>query len=280
MVPSVFLASVVHDGAHHAARLVDGGEAVVLLPAPDVGRLLGTPDWARTAATVGDEIAIADVALAALSRPTKTICVGLNYRAHIEETGAVLPERPTLFSKFTDSLCGPNDDIELPSASSRVDWEAELTVVIGREARRVGVDAALRHVAGYTVANDTSMRDWQRRTTQWMQGKNFEASTPIAGVMATPDEVDHARDLRLTCTVDGETMQDARTNDLLFGPAELVSYISTFTTLHPGDLILTGTPAGVGDARDPKRFIAAGEIVVVTLEGVADCRNRFVGDPG
>ena len=131
-------------------------------------------------------------------------------------------------------------------------------------------------MAGYTVANDTSMRDWQRRTTQWMQGKNFEASTPIAGVMATPDEVDHARDLRLVCTVDGETMQDARTDDLLFGPAELVSYISTFTTLRPGDLILTGTPAGVGDARDPKRFIAAGEVVVVALEGVAECRNRFV----
>jgi acylpyruvate hydrolase len=272
----VFLASVLHDGTPHAARLVDGGEAVVLLDPPDVGALLHSPTWTDDAAAGGQEVARADVTFEAVSRPMKTLCVGLNYRSHIEETGNTLPEYPTLFTKFRDTLCGPTDDIVLPAASTRVDWEAELTVVIGREARYVSVGDAPEYIAGYTVGNDTSMRDWQRRTTQWMQGKNFEEATPICGVMATPDEVDHAANLRLTCTLNGEVMQDARTNDLLFGPADLVSYISTFTTLRAGDLILTGTPSGVGAARTPPHFIAAGDVVVVALEGVGECRNRFV----
>ncbi len=279
MVSAVLLASVLHDGVPHAARLIDGGETAVLLTASDVGALLQSVTWAEEALATGTSVGRVDVTLAPVSRPAKTVCVGLNYRSHIEETGNAVPEHPTLFSKFRDTLCGPADDIVLPAASSKVDWEAELTVVIGREARQVAAADALGYIAGYTVANDTSMRDWQRRTTQWMQGKNFEAATPVCGVMATPDEVDHAADLRLTCTVNGEVMQDARTNDLLFGPAHLVSYISTFTTLHPGDLILTGTPSGVGGARTPPRFISPGEVVVVALEGVGECRNRFVA-PG
>jgi acylpyruvate hydrolase len=276
---AVFLASVIHNGAPHAARLVDDDIAVLLDP-PDVGALLQSPTWGDDAIAVGPSVARADLTYAPVSQPSKTICVGLNYRGHIEETGAQVPEYPTLFTKFGDSLCGPFDDIALPPASSKVDWEAELTIVIGREARGVPVASALEYVAGYTVANDVSMRDWQRRTTQWMQGKNFEASTPVAAVMATPDEIDHAANLRLTCTVDGEVMQDARTDDLIFGPAALVAYASSFTRLRPGDLVLTGTPSGVGNARTPPRFIAPGEVVVVSLEGVGECRNRFVAVPG
>ena len=185
-----------------------------------------------------------------VTRPGKVVCVGLNYRGHVEETGRELPAYPTLFGKFADSLCGPYDDIPLPAASDKVDWEAELTVVIGREARGVDAGHALDHVAGYTVANDTSMRDWQNRTLQWLQGKNFEASTPVGPVLVTPDEVDHASDLRISCTVNDEVVQDSRTSDLIFPPDHLIAYISTFTTLRPGDLILTGTPAGVGHAAD------------------------------
>jgi acylpyruvate hydrolase len=274
----VLLASVIHDRVPHAARLVDV-ETAALVDPPDVGALLQSPTWAEDA-LAGREVARDELAYAPVSRPYKTICVGLNYRAHIEETGAQVPEYPTLFTKFRDSLCGPFDDIPLPGASTKVDWEAELTIVIGRDARHVDVASARDHIAGYTVANDTSMRDWQRRTTQWMQGKNFEASTPVAAVMATPDEVDHAANLRISCTVAGEVMQDARTDDLLFGPAELVAYISTFTTLRPGDLILTGTPSGVGNARQPPRFIAPGEVVVVAIEGIGECRNLFLAPSG
>ena len=150
-------------------------------------------------------------------------------------------------------------------------------MVLGSTARNVTVEDAVACIAGYTVVNDVSMRDWQSRTTQWLQGKNFEASSPIGPYLVTPDEIDHAQDLRVGCSVDGETMQDGRTSDLLFGPAELVSYISRFTTLRPGDLIATGTPGGVGMAREPKRFLRAGEVLRSEIEGIGVLVNRVVG---
>jgi acylpyruvate hydrolase len=271
------LASVLHQGAPHAARLAEGGQSAVLLTSPDVGALLADPDGLATAANAdGAEVGIEDLTFRALTRPSKVVCVGLNYRGHVEETGRELPSFPTLFGKFNDSLCGAYDDIPLPTASDKVDWETELTVVIGRDARAVDESSALEHVAGYTVANDTSMRDWQNRTLQWLQGKNFEASTPIGPVLVTPEEIDHAADLRISCTINDEVVQDSRTSDLIFPPAHLVAYVSTFTTLRPGDLILTGTPAGVGHARNPPRFIGADDVVVVSVEGIGECRNRFV----
>ena len=269
------LASVIHQGAPHAARLAADGESAVLLDDSDLGALLARPSWGDAAAGSGSEVPAAELAYAALNRPAKVVCVGLNYRGHVEETGRELPAYPTLFGKFADTLCGPHDDIALPAASPKVDWEAELTIVIGREARSIPASEALDHVAGYTVANDVSMRDWQNRTLQWMQGKNFEATTPVGPVMVTPDEIDHAADLRISCTVNGEVVQDSRTSDLIFPPAELIAYISTFTTLRPGDLILTGTPAGVGHARTPPRFIGPDDVVVVAVESVGECRNRF-----
>jgi acylpyruvate hydrolase len=166
----------------------------------------------------------------------------------------------------------------LPAASDKVDWEAELTVVIGREARGVDAGHALDHVAGYTVANDTSMRDWQTRTLQWLQGKNFEASTPVGPVLVTPDEIDHASDLRISCTVNDEVVQDSRTSDLIFPPDHLIAYISTFTTLRPGDLILTGTPAGVGVFREPKVALRPGDVVEVEIEGIGVLRNQVTAD--
>jgi len=271
------LASVLHQGAPHAARLTGGGQSAVLLAAPDVSVLLADPgSLAAAGDAAGAEVGVEELTFLPVTRPAKVVCVGLNYGGHVEETGRELPAFPTLFGKFADSLCGPYDDIPLPAASDKVDWEAELTVVIGREARGIDAGHALDHVAGYTVANDTSMRDWQNRTLQWLQGKNFEASTPIGPVLVTPDEIDHAADLRISCAINDEVVQDSRTSDLIFPPAHLVAYVSTFTTLRPGDLILTGTPAGVGHARNPPRFIGADDVVVVSVEGIGECRNRFV----
>jgi acylpyruvate hydrolase len=252
------------------------GDELVVLPFPSVAALLQEPDWEQAAMVGGPRIPLANAQLVRTLDPVKTLCVGLNYRSHILETGRPVPTHPTLFGKFTDTLIGPTDEIVLPSASDEVDWEVELGVVVGATAREVTLEQAAACIAGYTVVNDVSMRDWQSRTTQWLQGKNFEASTPLGPYLVTPDEVDHARDLRISCSVDGETLQDGRTSDLLFGPAELVSYISRFTTLRPGDVIATGTPGGVGMAREPKRFLRAGEVLRSEIEGIGVLVNRVV----
>lgn len=187
--------------------------------------------------------------------------------------GRELPQHPTLFAKFANTLLGARDDIVLPAVSNEVDWEAELGVVIGAPVRRANVAQAAAAIAGYTVINDVSMRDWQWRTGEWLQGKAFEASTPVGPWLVTGDEVGDAADLELRCEVDGEVMQRSRTSDLLFSPADIVAYISQVTTLEPGDLIATGTPGGVGAARDPKVFLQPGQKVRVTVDGLGECVN-------
>jgi len=268
------LTTIQHQGGTAAARA--DGDQLVALPFPSVAALLQEPDWRHAAMADGPRVSLPEAQLVRTLDPVKTLCVGLNYRSHILETGRPVPTHPTLFGKFTDTLIGPTDDIVLPSASDEVDWEVELGVVLGSTARNVTLEKAVACIAGYTVVNDVSMRDWQSRTTQWLQGKNFEASSPIGPYLVTPDEIDHARELRISCSVDGETMQDGRTSDLLFGPADLVSYISRFTTLRPGDLIATGTPGGVGMAREPKRFLRAGEVLRSEIEGIGVLVNRVV----
>jgi acylpyruvate hydrolase len=267
------------DGTTAAARL--DGDELVLLPYPDVVALLAEPRWQDAAASAaGERVALAGADLAPTVRPAKVICVGLNYRSHIEEMGRELPDHPTLFIKFPDTLTGPYDDLVVPKVSRAVDWEVELGVVIGVQARRVDEAEAAACIAGYTVVNDLSMRDWQVRTPQWDQGKNFEASTPVGPFLVTGDEIGDAADLEVTCRVDGQTMQSARTCDLLFNPAAIVSYASQFTTLRPGDLIATGTPAGVGAGRDPKVFLAPGQVLETAIEGIGACRNLMVEDKG
>lgn len=270
------------DGTTFAARL--DGDDLVPLPYPDVVALLAEPAWPEAAAApTGDRVAVADADLAPPVRPAKVVCVGLNYRSHIEEMGRPLPDHPTLFIKFADTLTGPYDDLVLPNVSAEVDWEVELGVVVGRAARNVDEVEAAACIAGYTVVNDISMRDWQWRTMQWDQGKNFEASTPVGPFLVTGDEVGDPEakgtvDLEITCRVDGETMQTARTADLLFTPAAIVAYVSQFTTLRPGDLIATGTPGGVGAGRDPKVFLAPGQVLETAIEGIGACRNLMVED--
>jgi len=274
----VRLATVRTPDGTRAARV--DGDRVVELRAPDVGALLASgadPAAIDAAGPVRgvDEVDFAPV----VPRPDKVLCLGLNYRAHILEMGHELPDHPTVFSKYAIALIGARDDIWLPRESEKVDWEAELGIVIGRSVRRASAADARAAIAGYTVVNDVSMRDWQYRTAQWDQGKTWEHATPIGPWLVSPDEVDDARDLRVTCTVDGDVVQDGRTADLLFDPVETVRYLSTVCTLVPGDVISTGTPAGVGHGRVPPVYLRAGQVVRTAIEGIGELVNRCVADP-
>jgi acylpyruvate hydrolase len=266
-------------GAGTTAARFDG-DTLTPLDAPDVGALLaadGGPD-AVPAASGFAPVLVAEADFAPLvPNPSKVICVGLNYRTHIMETGRELPEYPTLFAKFPETLMGPNDDLAIPAVSEKVDWEAELGVIIGSPVYRAsGPAEAAEAIAGYTVCNDVSMRDWQRRTLQWLAGKMFARSTPVGPYLVTPDEIGDAQDLEIGCSVDGEVMQQARTSDLLFKPADIVAYVSQAITLRPGDLLLTGTTGGVGDARKPPVYLYPGQVLRTWIEGVGECVNRCV----
>lgn len=266
------------DGGTRAGRL--DGDTVTVLDAPDVGALLSggaaALDAARTAS--GQQVAYADADLAPLvPRPPKIICVGLNYLAHIMEGSNSQPEYPTLFAKYTRALIGPKDAITLPAASERMDWEVELAIVIGAGGRHLTKENALDAVAGWTAFNDISARDWQRRTPQWLQGKTFEHTTPLGPVLVTRDELDSS-DLEVRCEVDGVVMQQSRTSDLLFKPADIVAYASTVITLEPGDIIATGTPSGVGSGRTPQVFLKPGQTVRTYVEGIGECVNRTVAE--
>ncbi|WP_223166372.1 fumarylacetoacetate hydrolase family protein [Nonomuraea sp. SYSU D8015] len=255
-----------------AAR-IDGDHAVEI-GAPDVGALLADPQWRRIAAAADGPrhpLSTADLA-PVVPRPGKIICVGLNYRTHILEMGRELPEHPTVFAKFAEALVGPYDDIVLPAVSEAVDWEAELAVIIGETARNVPAERAAACIAGYSVLNDVTARDYQYRTLQWLQGKTFEATTPFGPFLVTPDEVD-VEQTTLACEVDGELVQQADVGDLVFPPAELIAYLSEILTLRPGDVIATGTPGGVGHARKPPRYLTDGSKVVTRVSGVGELVN-------
>jgi acylpyruvate hydrolase len=271
--------ATIRTGAGTTAARVDG-DSLIPLDASDVGALLATGDPASVSARAGSApvpVAEADFA-PVVTNPSKIICVGLNYRTHIIETGRELPEYPTLFAKFTETLMGPNDDLVLPAVSEKVDWEVELAVIIGTPVHRASTDEALAAIAGYAASNDVSMRDWQRRTLQWLAGKMFEHSTPVGPYLVTPDEVDHAADLEVRCEVDGAVMQQARTSDLLFKPADVVAYASQAITLRPGDLLLTGTTGGVGDARKPPVYLKPGQVLHTYVEGLGECVNHCVAE--
>ena len=269
------LATVRLDGAHRAVRVDD--DAAMLLDAADVGELLADPRWRDRATQQGPQVALDGLDYAPLvPRPDKIICVGLNYRAHLAEMGREAPSYPTVFAKYRAALIGAHDDIVLPAVSDMVDWEAELAVIIGTPVRHADKDRAAAAIAGYSVLNDVSVRDWQNRTIQFLQGKTFESSTPLGPWLVTTDEPGAVPGpgQRIACAVDGELMQDANTGDLLFDAPTLVSYLSSIITLLPGDVIATGTPGGVGAGRRPPRFLADGQLVVTTIAGIGELRNR------
>ena len=251
------------------------GESVVLLPARDVNELLTDPSWANAAAASGDTIPLDMTELAAVvPRPPKIICLGLNYMRHIREMGHAPPDFPTIFAKYTESLIVPRDEIDMPAVAEQMDWEVELGVVIGRAARNVRADSALDHVAGYTVVNDISARDWQRRTTQFLQGKTFEHTTPVGPWLVSADELPAGgTGLAVRCEVDDVVMQEDTTADMIFSVADAIAYLSQILTLQPGDLIAMGTPNGVGAGRTPPQFLQSGQTVRTIIDGIGELVN-------
>ena len=268
------------EGATRAVRVED--DRLVDLGVDDLGQLLADPDWRNRAAAADGEVRQVRGASFApvVPRPGKIVCVGLNYRNHILEMGRDLPDHPTLFSKYADTLVGANDDIVLPPETSEFDWECELAIVIGKPVRRAKGGEAEAAIAGFATLNDVTCRDWQFRTREWLQGKNWEATTPLGPYLVTPDELpgDVRPTLDITTVLDGETVQKDNTGDLLFDPVALVEYISTMVTLRPGDVIATGTPGGVGHARKPARYMKAGQTLVTEVTGLGRCENTVVAE--
>jgi 2-keto-4-pentenoate hydratase/2-oxohepta-3-ene-1,7-dioic acid hydratase in catechol pathway len=209
----------------------------------------------------------------------KFICIGLNYSDHAAETGATVPPEPIIFLKATSSICGPNDPILIPRSSQKTDWEVELGIVIGKPAKYVTEEQALDHVAGYCVINDVSERAFQiERSGQWTKGKSCDNFGQIGPWLVTPDEVPDPQDLPMWLKVNGETMQHGSTATMVFGAAHLVSYLSQFFTLHPGDIISTGTPPGVGMGKKPPRYLKAGDVVTLGIAGLGEQRQVCVQD--
>ena len=206
----------------------------------------------------------------------KCFCIGLNYYSHMAEANLPEPKHPIVFSKYPSVLIGPTDDILLPNTSKMVDWEAELGVVIGRSVREADPEQAAQAIGGFTILNDVSARDYQLHESQWIPGKNFEASTPVGPWIVTVDELGPNPNLALSTRVDGEVLQDGRTTDQIFTPAQIVSYISEWITLEPGDIIATGTCAGVGHCMTPARYLGADQVLETTIERIGTLTNRCV----
>lgn len=211
--------------------------------------------------------------------PGKVMCVGLNYHDHAEETGQKAPDYPPLFMRCMTSLCAPGEAMVVPKASEQLDYEAELTIVIGRRCRHVSKDEALDYVFGYTCLNEGSVRDYQRKSTQWTGAKNFDKTAPVGPWIVTADELPPgAEGVRVRTLLNGEVMQDASTSSMIFGVAELVSTLSEVMTLEPGDLIPTGTPAGVGMGRKPQVWLKPGDVVTIDIEGIGALVNPVVAE--
>ncbi len=229
----------------------------------------------------GEDIAASDVTLLApVPRPGKVICIGLNYRAHAAEGGNAVPDYPSIFLRGPTSLIGPADPIILPECSDKLDFEAELGVVIGKAATNVR-DNPLDHVAGYVCFNDATIRDYQRKTSQWTVGKNFDGTGAFSAELVTPDELpEGAAGLRITARLNGEVMQDSDTADMIFDTATLIRTLSEAMTLEPGDVIATGTPAGVGYARTPPVFMREGDRIEIEIERIGKAANVVARRPG
>jgi len=259
---------------------IKDGSAAQIGNFTDVGALLRSRNWPKLiAGSPAAEFALSEIVntdwAPVVATPSKIVCVGLNYRNHIKEMGRALPEYPTLFAKYPEALIGPYDDLVLPSiAPEAVDWEGELAVVIGRPARRLDEAAALGAIAGYSIMNDVTMRDFQYRTPEWFQGKTFENSAPFGPWLETEFELGG----ELRTEVDGALVQSTRTDDLVFSPSALISYVSQIFTLNPGDVIVTGTPGGVGHARKPPKYLHAGSTLTTSVEGIGAITNHVVGE--
>lgn len=223
---------------------------------------------------IGDDVRVGPP----LSRPSKIVCVGLNYAKHAAESGMDIPEEPVLFFKASSAIVGPFDPIVIPKGSEKTDWEVELAVVIGQKASYVGETDALNHIAGYVLHNDVSERAYQlERSGQWVKGKSCDTFAPIGPFIATPDEIGDPNNLNLWLKLNGEEMQNSSTSDFIFNIQHVVSYISQFMTLLPGDIISTGTPFGVGLGLTPPRYLQDGDVVELGIEGLGVSKQTCVG---
>jgi 2-keto-4-pentenoate hydratase/2-oxohepta-3-ene-1,7-dioic acid hydratase in catechol pathway len=270
------LAVVVGDRWLAAAELLSGGPATMaelIAAGPTAVDALRDRIAAVSMAEDGHPLAEAEL-LAPLPRPGKIVAIGRNYREHAAEEGVEPPLAPLIFAKWPSSVVGPGAEVRWdPGLSAKVDYEAELAVVIGRRARRVRVESALDHVLGYTCLNDVSARDIQFGDGQWVRGKSLDTFCPMGPALVTADEIGDPQDLAIACIVGDERVQEARTSAMYFGVAEIISYCSMSFTLEPGDVIATGTPAGVGVFRDPPRFLGDGDLMAVEIERIGRLEN-------
>ncbi len=276
------LAVVVNDRWLPAAEVLERGPATMadlISLGPATVAALRDSIAAASIADRGRPLAEADL-LAPLPRPGKIVAIGRNYRDHAAEEGVEPPAAPLIFAKWPTSVVGPGAEVRWdPALTTKVDYEAELAVVIGRTARRVSTDDALDHVLGYTCLNDVSARDIQFGDGQWVRGKSLDTFCPMGPALVTADELGDPQDLAIGCTVGDERVQDASTSAMYFGVAEIISYCSASFTLEPGDVIATGTPAGVGVFRDPPRFLGDGDRVAVEIERIGRLENVCRFDP-
>lgn len=272
-------AALLHDHAYidlHATRpdlpvsvraLVAGGPGMLRAAADAAAR----PDAVRHAA--------ASVRLLApIPDPPKVICVGLNYRDHAAESGAPIPKEPVLFSKFATAILGPEEPIRLPASSREVDYEAELVLVVGKKGRHLSAAAAMDHLAGCTIGHDVSARDWQLKKDgkQWLAGKTFDTFAPLGPTLVTSDEIADPHNLGIRLRLNGKTMQESNTRQMIFRAGDILAYVSQIVTLEPGDVIFTGTPPGVGFARKPPVFLKDGDVVEIEIDGLGVLRNPVV----
>lgn len=234
---------------------------------------LGTLSNIRSSLNNGESIQLDVSELTAPLKPGKMIAIGLNYRDHASETGATLPESPLAFAKLTSSVIGPGDIIQIPTISDKIDFEAELAVVIGKQARNIAEAEALRYVFGYTIANDVTARDLQKRDGQWTRAKGMDTFCPLGPWVVTHDEVTDPQALSISLRLNGEVLQQSHTSKMVFSVAQIISHLSTWCTLCPGDLILTGTPAGVGYTRKPPVFLRRNDAVLVEIEHIGALNN-------
>jgi 2-keto-4-pentenoate hydratase/2-oxohepta-3-ene-1,7-dioic acid hydratase in catechol pathway len=245
-------------------------DPTLLAAARDVAARPGTPG-----------VPVTEVKLhAPVHDPQKVVCIGLNYRDHAVESKMAIPKEPVLFSKFPSALIGHGEPIVVPKVSTKVDYEAELVIIIGKAGRRIPEEAAMNHVAGYSVGHDVSARDWQleKDGKQWMVGKTFDSFAPVGPTLVTKDEVPDPHKLGIRLRLNGKTMQSSNTEQMIFSVAQLVAYLSVVFTLEPGDLIFTGTPPGIGHALQPPVYLKPGDVTEVEIDTLGTLRNSVVGE--
>ena len=280
------LTTFTHDSSPAEAGLVVDGRVLGLAQAgyPDILSFLAAGEQAALAATQLADSGSAGISLgdvrqhAPLPRPGKFICIGLNYRDHAVESGMEIPEIPTVFTKYCNAVCGPGDPIILPSVSQQVDYEAEFAFVIGSRAKNVKAADWEDYVFGYTCVHDVSARDYQLATSQWTIGKTFDSFGPMGPELVSKDEIGDPNDLRIRFELNGRTLQDSSTNQLVFDVPALLEYLSAVMTLEPGDIISTGTPPGVGMARKPPIYLKDGDVCTVEIEGIGTLTNPCVAE--